>query len=63
MLTLREWRKNQDPQHTTHSHLIHHGGVTVVGARGDHLRPSAEFRGPLFGFVVAWWKLVGRAKL
>ena len=28
--------------------LIHHGSVSVVGARGDRLRPvSAEFRGSL----------------
>ena len=40
------------------------GGATVVGARGDCLRQgSAEFREPLLGFVVAWWKRAGRAQL
>ena len=36
----------------------------MVGARGDCLRQgSAEFREPLLGFVVAWWKRAGRAQL
>ena len=51
MRTLREWLKKQDPRHVTVK-LVHHVSVTVVGARGDLLRPgSAEFRGSLLGFV------------
>ena len=40
------------------------GSATVIGARGDCLRPgSAEFRESLLGFVVPWCQLAGRAQL
>ena len=48
MRTLRERLKKKDPRHMTQNHIIHHGSVTLVDARGDRLRlGSAEFRGSL----------------